>query len=191
MGFWHTGYMEFHEPTGEGSLDSLPPAPPTFECPHCGLVFNTERDYRVHAFEGHATPRPILVFMGRECGRSRLTVTVGTSPSDWIIKNTDLAVVNMQTMTALRASRFLAAQRSGVTDLELSNAGVTQSFQFEFALADEEDLQAVDDALEKFFAGHDLSLRAIDDFIMRSRRFPSASKYVEGVGELPVRCPRP
>jgi hypothetical protein len=181
MGFWHTGYMEFHEATGEGGFRPEPAGLPAYTCPHCGLVFTSERDYRVHAFEGHATPRPLLVFMGRECGRSRLTVTSETTGADWVIKNAEHALVNRAPMSAADASTFLASQRSGVADLQLANGNVTQSFQFEFALAEAEDLQAVDDALERFFAAGDLSLGAIDAFIMRSRRYPSAAKYTDGL----------
>ena len=52
MGFWHTGYMEFHEPTGQGSFTPTASLPPAYPCPTCGLEFSSERDSRVHAFEG-------------------------------------------------------------------------------------------------------------------------------------------
>src|SRR6516164_5041408 len=94
MGFWHTGYMEFHEPSGEGSFKQAVPAPLTYPCPKCGLEFVSERDLRVHAFAGHATPRPTLVFMGRECGRSRLTVTRDTSAAEWVMRNAQSVRVN-------------------------------------------------------------------------------------------------
>ena len=181
MGFWHTGYMEFHEPTGEGSFASAAPLPPSYPCPTCGLEFSSERDFRVHAFEGHATPRPILVLRGRECGSSRLTVTAETSTGDWVTKNAQSVAVNGRLTAADQAVAFLASQRSGVTDVTLTNGDVSRTFEFEFALADEADLDGVDAALDRLIDGGELGFRAIDDFIMRSKRYPTASRYMSGL----------
>jgi len=181
MGFWHTGYMEFHEATGEDTHVETLPLVPTYPCPKCGLEFSSERDLRVHAFEGHATPRPMLVFKGRECGRSRLTVTTETSPADWVMKNVQSVVVNGRATTPGNASVLLSSHRSGVSDVALANGDVSQTFQFEFTLAEEEDLQGVDGALDRLIDAGELSLRAIDDFIMRSKRYPTASRYLSGL----------
>jgi len=181
MGFWQTGYMEFHEPTGEGSFPPAGPLPPAYPCPTCGLEFSTERDFRVHAFEGHATPRPVLVLRGRECGRSRLTVTTKTSMADWVIQNARSVAVNGRLATVDQAAAFLASQRSGVTEVTLTNGDVNRAFEFEFTLADEADLAGVDAALGRLIEGGELSPRAIDDFIMRSKRYPTASRYMSGL----------
>lgn len=183
MGFWHTGYMEFHEPSGEGWARPAKPAPPTYPCPRCGLVFSSEQDLHVHAFGGHSIRRPILVLMGRECGRSRLTVTTPTSPANWVTRNAQRAAVNGRRITPEEIAPLLSAQRSGVFDVELANDGVVQDFQFEFKLAEEDDLRGVDEALERFIEGHELSLRAIDDFIMRGKRYQTASRYLAGLAD--------
>lgn len=181
MGFWHTGYMEFHEPTGEGSLAPAAPVPPTYPCSSCGLEFSSERDLRVHRFEGHATPRPILVLQGRECGRSRLTLSTETSTADWVIQNARSVAVNKRLTTVDQAVAFLASQRSGVTEVTLTNGELSRTFQFEFTLADDADLGGVDAALCRLIDGGELSLRSIDDFIMRSKRYPTASRYTSGL----------
>ncbi len=64
MGFWHTGYMDFHEPTG---LDGwvFDPKPPTFPCKHCGAIWNSLDDLRKHRFEKHSLIRPILFIDGK------------------------------------------------------------------------------------------------------------------------------
>ena len=183
MGFWHTGYMEFHEPTGEGFGLQSETAPPAYPCPKCGLEFSSERDLRVHSFAGHATPRPMLVFRGRECGRSRLTITTKTSPAQWVMKNAQLVTVNGRSVTPRRAAAFLSSQRSGVSDVVLTNDDVSQTFQFKFSLAEETDLQGVDAALARLIDGGELSLRSIDDFIMRSKPYPTASRYLSGLAE--------
>ena len=131
----------------------------------------------------------VLVFRGRECGRSRLAVTAETSPAHWVMRNAQSARVNGRPTTPSGARRFLSSQRSGVSDVVLTNGDVSQTFQFEFSLAEEEDLQGVDAALARLIDGGELSLRAIDDFIMRSKPYPTASPVPVRLGGLPVRCP--
>jgi hypothetical protein len=181
MGFWHTGYMEFHEPTGEGVGARTEPRPPTFPCPKCGVEFTSDRDLRVHTFEGHPVRRPVLVLKGRECGRSRLTVTGETSPDDWVIRTADVVAINGEPTSVAGAVEMLSTRRSGVLDVTLANGDVAQEFQFEFTLAEASDLDGVDAALERLIDGGELSLRAIDDFIMRSKRYPTASRYLAGL----------
>lgn len=181
MGFWHTGYMEFHEPTGEGVAVYREPRPPTFPCTACGVEFNSERDLRVHTFEGHPVHRPVLVLKGRECGRSRLTVTGETSPDDWVIRTASSVAVNGEITCVADAVDALSTQRTGVVDVTLANGDVVQHFQFEFALAEASELDGVDAALVRLIDSGELSLRAIDDFIMRSRRYPTAARYLAGL----------
>lgn len=184
MGFWHTGYMEFHEPTGgEGWARPAKPTPPAYPCRRCGLIFSSEQDLHVHAFGGHSIRRPILVLMGRECGRSRLTVTTPTSPANWVTRNAQRAAVNGRRVAPEEIAPLLSAQRSGVFDVELANDSIVQEFQFEFNLAEEDDLWGVDAALEHLIEGHELDLRAIDKFIMQGKRHLSASRYMAGLAD--------
>jgi hypothetical protein len=181
MGFWHTGYLEFHEPTEGGSGPPRELRAPTFSCPVCGVEFSSEADLRIHTFEGHPTQRPVLVLNGRETGRSRLTITYETSTSDWVIENADSAWVNGGAMPLAEAVDFLASQRTGVVDVNLGNGHVKLDFHFEFALSEATDLEGVDAALDHLIDGGELSPRAVDDFIMRSKRYPTASQYYEGL----------
>lgn len=181
MGFWHTGYMEFHEPTEEGRGAYSEPKPPTFSCTRCGVEFSTERDLRVHSFEGHTIQRPVLVFKGRECGKSRLTITAQTSEKDWEIRNAGVVQINGTTTSIPRAVEALTTQRSGILDICLVNADVVHTSQFEFAFSDRDDLEGVDAALFHFIEGRELSLRAIDDFIMRSKAYRTAGGYLSGL----------
>ena len=180
MGLWQTGYMEFHEPEEE-PRPKPPPKPPTFPCPMCGVKFLAERDLRVHTFEGHPQHRPILVFGGRECGRSRLTVTSPTTPLDWIFRDVEQVRINGVPSSVENASEYLATQHSGFVDVTVVNGTVKYEYPFEFALADAADLDGVDAALERFIAAAELSPRAIADFIMRTDSYPTASKYRSGL----------
>ncbi len=180
MGFWQTGYMEFHEPTG-GFNDVAVPLPVTYACGTCGITFRSERDLRVHAFHGHTLRRPVLVYDGRECGRSRLTITSTTSASDWAVSDADTVLVNGKPTTAACLPEVLSAQRSGVVDVTLANSQLVQDFQFEFALSEAEDLAGVDAALDRLIGSGELSVRAIDAFIMRSKHYPTAGRYLAGI----------
>ena len=183
MGFWHTGYMEFHEPITR-TFTADPPAPPVFSCQDCSLGFRSLRDLRVHRLQGsilETHERPILVFRGRECGRSRLNVTTESTSDDWRLKNARIVKVNGKTLTSAGAAEFLAAQRTGVTDVVLESGAIRQGFEFEFALADESDLEGVDAALGRLIASGELSLRSIDTFIQRSRPFRSSGRYMAGI----------
>jgi len=176
MGFWHTGYMDFHE-RAEEIRPRPEPRPKTFPCSSCGLEFLSERDLRVHHFEGHPQQRPVLVFAGRECGRSRLTVTGATAPNDWIFQDAETIWVNGVSSSAPDAARHLSKHRNGVVNVSLANGPVRHNFQFEFALAHSADLDGVDAALDRLIAGAELSRRAISDFIMRTDMYRTASKY--------------
>lgn len=179
MGFWHTGYIEFHEPTGDRPKFVRPA--PSFDCRSCGAKFASDQDLRVHQFEGHATPRPLLIFQGRECGRGRLHVTRDTSPGDWVFENARHVTINDRAVSPGDAPLELSGYRAGVVDVRVDSAAVSQVYQFEFARAEDEDLEGVDLALERLIDSRELSTRAIDDFIMRAKPFGSASRYTSGL----------
>lgn len=182
MGFWHTGYMEFHEPTGyEYAGPPSPPKPPEFPCPDCGLVFSSDRSRRAHRFDGHATKRPMLVFRGRECGRTRLMVTSASSASDWTTADVESIRVNGLETSVAEVAQFLAEVKVGVQTVEVVNGPLERTFEFDFCLAEEGDLSLVDQALDKLIASRELSRNAIDAFIMRAGRGVTARRYREGL----------
>ncbi len=183
MGFWHTGYFEFHEPQQPDDLGSWTPVPPKYPCQVCGAEFSSEVDLRVHAFAGHPTEQPVLVLNGRECGRRRLTITYETPKRAWIAKNATAAWINRREVAVSEAFKYLARQRSGVVDVRLGNGRVTRDFQFEFALAGREDLEGVDSALNHLIGSEDLSPYTIEAFIMRSKRYPTAGRYYAALAE--------
>lgn len=183
MGFWHTGYLEFHEPTADPDLVSWEPMPPSYPCMVCGVEFATEADRHVHTFEGHPTQQPVLVLNGRECGRRRLTITYRTQSTDWVIKNADTAWVNNQATSVVDAVQRLVESRAGIIDVTLGNGKVVSDFQFEFALAEMQDLEGVDSVLEDLIRGADLSAESIDTFIMRAKRYATAGRYCTALAD--------
>jgi len=183
MGFWHTGYFEFHESIQDGDLGSWTPLPPKYPCKVCGTEFSGEADLRVHAFAGHPTEQPVLVLNGRECGRRRLTITYETSAQAWLVKNATASWINEREVAVSDALAHLARQKSGVVDVRLGNGQVMRDFQFEFALAEKADLEGVDSALDRLIRSEDLSPYTIDAFIMRSKKYPTAERYYAALAE--------
>lgn len=179
MGFWHTGYMEFHE--AEDTDDHFVTRTATFDCDTCGATLATKRDLNVHLFEGHATVRPLLIYRGRECGRSRLTITTATHPEDWVIQSADQIVLNSVPTTESEATQRLSSAQNGVFEVVLLKAGIRQEFAFEFALANDDDLAGIDAEVYDLIQNEELSLTSIDHFITRSREFKSAIKYLDGI----------
>jgi hypothetical protein len=183
MGFWHTGYFEFHEPDHGMDLGSWTPRPPKYPCKVCGAEFSGEADLRVHAFAGHPTEQPVLVLNGRECGQRRLLLTYQTSAEAWVVKNADAAWINGLQVVVSDALAQLAGQKNGFVDVRLGNGQLTRDFHFEFALAEKEDLEGVDSALDRLIQSEDLSRYTIDAFIMRSKKYPTAERYYAALAE--------
>lgn len=81
MGFWHTGYFEFHEPSGlEGLV--LEPSPPVFSCSQCSSTYASTEELRKHRFESHPTRKPTLYVHGREVGAHPLRITKKLTDTD-------------------------------------------------------------------------------------------------------------
>lgn len=178
MGFWHTGYMEFHEPTSEraGSLLAYAPAPPSFACDQCGEIFGSRDDLNVHRFDGHVFERPRLLLHGRECGRSRISVISQTQPSDWRFENTTSIRINGVEVDDRDARRMLCSV-GGVVNVTLRGGHTDQEFEFRFDIAEERDLAGVDGALVNFIESGELTLHSIEQFIAASDRFHTARTY--------------
>jgi hypothetical protein len=190
MGFWQTGYMEFHQDThfydrfsGWPPEVESPPPPPEYPCNKCGAVLSSEDDLAVHLFDGHPTTRPILILRGRECGRSREVVIEPTCPSDWSVRNASYAEVNGRPVEVDRLGDELSAKRSEVTSVRLFGDNVNQDFDFAFTIADQQQLQSVDHHLDAMIRSRSLSIRDIDQFIVDTRRFDSARPYSDGLAD--------
>lgn len=147
----------------------------------CGAAFFSDRDLDVHEYGGHVREQPTLILKGREVGRSRLYVTKPTTVDDWVFTNAESVTVNGDRFQPAAAAEILANKSTGFTEVMARNGDVLQTYQFEFAFANAVDLQGVDDALESLIRGSVLGLGVIDTFIMAAKRYPSASRYLDGL----------
>lgn len=181
MGTWTSGYAEFHDtPDGEDWRPS-PPARPQFPCPECALVFVDEANLQYHQWEDHRLQRPVLTFRGRECGRTRLVITQHAQPYDWDYRFADTIEINGQRFAPDDALRALANKRSEVVEVALLNHTRRQSYEFDFALASDDDLCRIDALLGEFLAERALNRRGIEEFADRASRFSTGRRYSSAI----------
>ena len=173
MGFWHTGYMEFHEPVGLGGCRSKP-SPPSFPCAHCGQIYRSVDELRQHRFENHPLCRPTLFLRGQELGTHPVHVTCNLTKDDVTAEGCDRAFLNGHEISVRALPRKLTEISSDVCRLVLSKSEVSAEFTLDFRIASEEDLIGVETQFERTAIGRRLDIRAVDEFIAATSGFESA-----------------
>ena len=182
MGFWHTGYMEFHEPVGlEGYL--FEPSPRAFPCKHCGHIYHSIEELRQHRFESHPLRRPVLFLHGRELGAHPVRITRFLTARDVHTDNCDQAFLNDNEIPVSSVPNKLSEISSDVCKLELRKASVSAEFSLEFCIASETDLKGVETQFEQMARRHQLDIRTVEDFIAATERFGTAIGYTNGICE--------
>ena len=179
MGFWQTGYMEFHEPTG---LDfSAPREPPSFTCDRCGESFSSATARDGHRFEAHPKHKPVLIVQGRELGAHRLKITRTLSPSD-VRLDCDRAWLNHGEIPASELPTALAGCGTpDVCRIRLRKDSIDTSFELEFRVASDQDLARVEARFEDIARRRRLDSQIVDDFIGTKSDFGTAIGYCDGI----------
>lgn len=179
MGFWHTGYMEFHEPVGlEGSFE---PSHPSFPCAHCVKTYSSMEELRRHRFEAHPLYRPVMFLHGRELGTQPQRITRKLLPADVQIEGCDHVALNGSEIPITSLPSMLAGISSDVCRVVLSKSSVEATFELDIRVASETDLEGVEEQFKRTALGRRLDTRAVDEFISASSRFVSAIGYCDGV----------
>ena len=180
MGFWHTGYIEFHEPRGLEDV-RLEPSPPEFPCKHCNQIYGSANELRQHRFESHPLYRPTLFIQGRELGTHPVRVTRGLSTDDVKVDGCERAFLNGNEIPVQAIPRMLALISSDVCQLELRKADVSATFTLDFRIALKKDLIAVEMQFIRTALGRRLDYRAVEEFISATSGFRSAIGYCDGI----------
>ena len=178
MGFWHTGYMEFHEAVGLGDWR---PTPPVYRCVHCDAAFSSPDDLRDHRFHAHPLRRPLLLIRGQEIGTHPLRITSTLKASDVRIEECDRAWLNGAEISVARVPSRLARTSSDVVRLVLQKVGVDAVFELDFRVASTSDLEGVEHQFRRTALGRKLDRRAVEEFISAAARFRSAIGYCDGI----------
>jgi hypothetical protein len=178
MGFWHTGYFEFHEPTGFGDWQRIPPV---YACGQCNQTFDSPDALRAHRFETHSLRRPVLIVREREVGTHPLRVTTSLKAAHIKIEGCDRALLNGHAVPIDRVPSALASFSSDVVQLILERNGVEAVFELDFRIASTSDLEGVEETFRKTTAGRKLNVRTVEAFISAASPFRSAIGYCDGI----------
>lgn len=181
MGFWQTGYMEFHEPITLPGFEFSPPPPPTYPCCHCNNVYDTRDELRQHRFEAHPHRRPPLYICGIEVGSEPRRITRPLREEDVRADGFDVAVLNGRQMPAEDVAAHLTQVSTEVCKLTLRNAEVSVEFVLDFCIAEETHLLGVETEFENLVRHGHLDTRTLDEFILRCQSFSTATRYYDGV----------
>ena len=185
MGFWHTGYIEFHEP--HWSLEPKhptplkKPSPPVFRCPRCQRTYASADERDEHRFACQPLHRPTLFLDGRELGIHPFRVTRALAQDDVSAHGCDRARLNGHEIPVHAVPHELASIESGVCLLELARTDIVVKFTLEFCITTEEDLTGVERQFETMARKRQLDVRTIESFICATADFGSAIGYCQGI----------
>lgn len=180
MGFWHTGYQEFHEPTGFGEWTG-PDLTMRFDCERCSASFDSLEALRKHRFEDHPLRQPRAFFRGLELGAQTVRIRSAFSPDDFEFALANEVRVNGRTIPISRVAPHLASLRDEFVNLDLIGTGVTVSHKVDIRIACEEDLKGVEAALLRLAGLRHLTVESIQILIRDCKAFESAKDYVQGL----------
>lgn len=181
MGFWHTGYAEFHEPTGLGEYVYTPPPPVRYACEHCAQSFLDLEALRKHRFEQHPVRQPALLLRGKPLGALPQLLMTPLGLSDVLVEDTTACLLNGKPLPPTRLGQALAAMRREFAEVELSNQGATTRCLLDFQVADDAHLAGVEAAFLRLARDRVLNIQAISRFNDDCRAFASAMPYCDGI----------
>lgn len=181
MGFWHTGYAEFHEPTGLEGFVYRPPPPMRYVCEHCSKHFTELEDLRRHRFEQHPLRQPVLLLRGRTVGALPLMVLTPLRPGDVAVEDATRCTVNGHVVVPATLGAHLAPMTREFVELELTNGEVSTRCVLDFRIAEESHLVGVESAFLRMTRDRTLSIDAVSRFIQDCRSFDSAMPYCDGI----------
>lgn len=179
MGFWHTGYMEFHD---EAGLEyTYRPEKPVYHCQHCGEHFDSMDALRRHRFELHPYTRPLLFVRGIELGATPFRITRVASAFDFVVERCSEAAINGVFVAPEQIPERLAHVANDKVRVELVNGGAPATFELVFRIADEKHLAGVESSFIKMASKGVLTIHAVEDFILECKPFDTADGYCDGI----------
>lgn len=178
MGFWHTGYQEFHEDVGLGAWE---PEPVRYRCPHCDSEFGTEDELRQHRFEQHPVRRPMLFLDGRELGTQRLRIARAIRPESVVIEHARHALMNGRSLAPVQLGGALAGVSNDVCVVTLSGSGIEARYELDIRVASNGDLDGVEREFNVFVDNGRFSAHAVEEFANRVARYRTAAGYSDGI----------
>jgi hypothetical protein len=183
MGFWHTGYIEFHQPAGLEDFVYRPPPPTRYACEHCPQHFSDIEALRRHRFEQHPSRQPLLLVLGRAVGQLPVKVMTPLQAVDVTVEDVIRCRVNGKAVAPAALAAQLAAMTRQYVEIELGNEGATTHCVLDFRIADEEHLRGVEAAFLRMARDRALTIDSVARFIQDCRPFASAMPYCDGIAQ--------
>lgn len=181
MGFWHTGYAEFHESTGLGEYVYTPPPPVRYACEHCSRSFIDLEALRKHRFEQHPVRQPTLLLRGKPVGALPQLLMTPLSPSDVLVEEATSCTLNGRPLTPSHLAQQLSAMRHEFAEVELTNQGAVTRCLLDFRVAEKAHLAGVEVAFLRLARDRVLNIEAVSRFNDDCRAFASAMPYCDGI----------
>lgn len=181
MGFWHTGYAEFHEPTGLEDYVYSPPPPVRYVCEHCAASFAELEALRRHRFEQHPVRQPALWLRGRAAGAMPQLLMTPLHAADVVVEDAASCLLNGSPIALSVLGTRLGAMTKEFVELLFENSGATTRCVLDFRIADEAHLAGVESAFLRLARDRVLSIETLSRFIEDCREFPSAMPYCDGI----------
>lgn len=181
MGFWHTGFIEFHEPSGLS--EPIGPFVPEYRCGQCTRVFSSEDAVRQHRFSEHPLRRPVFFLEGRELGVQPAVITNPVKPEAVRVEECRKAMVDGKSVAIQDMGTAVAKLSSGLHRVRLSSPGLEAEFVLDVRIADPRDLEGVEREFEALARRRRLDSNEVEGFIDRTGPFRTASRYADGICE--------
>lgn len=181
MGFWHTGYGEFHEPTGLDEYVYSPPPPVRYTCDYCCESFPTLEELRKHRFELHPLKQPVLLLRGKPVGTLPLFLMTPLHESEVLVVDATHCKINGEPVPLAFLAQRLSAMRRDYVEFELVNQGATTRCQLDFRVANEAHLAGVEASFLRLAQSQELNIQSVSRFNDDCRHFTSAMDYCNGI----------
>lgn len=181
MGFWHTGYAEFHELGGLGEYVYTAPPPVRYVCEHCAQSFSELEGLRKHRFEHHPVRQPALLLRGKPVGALPQLLMTPLSPSEVLVEDATNCLLNSNSVPLEQLGPQLSAMRREYVEVELHNQAATTRCHLDFRVADEAHLAGVEVAFLRLARDRALNIQAVSRFNDDCRAFISAMPYCDGI----------
>ena len=180
MGFWHTGYAEFHEPSGL-EAGFFNPTPVRYACEHCTQNFEDIEALRRHRFEEHPLRQPVLLVRGRAVSALPLKVVTPIQPSDVVVEDGTRCIVNGQALLPAEVGKYLSKMTREFVELEVLNSDANIRCKLDFRIADESHLVGVENAFLRMAHEGVLDIDAVSRFNKDCKPLQSAIDYQHGI----------
>ena len=180
MGFWQTGYGEFHEEVGLEGYE-FGTSTPEYPCGACGEIFATADELMTHRLGHHPLHRPGLIVRGAEAGSRPVVITSKLEATDVIVECCERVLINGSEYPAERLGEELAARSWETCRLILSGKETTAEFTVDFRIASAKDLAGVEDEFARIARTKRLDMRTVEDLIRATRKFATARGYSDAI----------